>query len=50
MANTNEEFAMELDQYYRFMKWITFITFCIVFPPLVFIMLVALIMVMVGGK
>lgn len=45
-----KEFAMDLDSYFRFMKWTGFICFCIIFPPLLFILLVALVMVMMGGK
>jgi hypothetical protein len=50
MANTNKEFAMDLDQYYRFMKWTSFICFCIIFPPAAFIIVIALLMFMMGGK
>jgi hypothetical protein len=41
---------MDMEQYYRFMKWTTFVVFCIIFPPIVFLLLIAMVMFMVGGK
>lgn len=50
MANTNEEFAMDIDHYYRFAKWTAYICFFIMFPPLAIILVLAILMFMMGGK